>query len=166
MARSKTPLLWLLFSAGGTVAALAAVAAGSPLVAAPALGLAVAAIALHRWEDHRAHGLAGRLRAAADGEAGREDTFRALVSELSLSCKLRWAAVLSWRAPEGTGEIELEWNAGARGPSETALTSWLVRDAEAASNVLVASANFAAASSASPRSSRTRPAVRCAKPTA
>jgi putative nucleotidyltransferase with HDIG domain len=127
-----------LLAAGSAVAALTAAAVGRTLWACASFALAVAAISLHRWEDHRARGLAARLRATADRGASREETFRELVSELSLSCRLRWAAVLSWRAPEGTGEIELEWNAGAHGPNETALTSWLVRDAEAASNVLVA----------------------------
>jgi putative nucleotidyltransferase with HDIG domain len=128
-----------LVGVGGMVAALTAVAAGRALLAGASLALAAVAIAVDRWEEHRARELLATLRAVANRNSGHpEETFRGLISELSLSCRLRWAAVLSWQAPEGIGEIELEWNAGGDGPSETALTSWLVRDAEAAANVLIA----------------------------
>jgi hypothetical protein len=118
--------------------ALGSFAAGIAVLALPAIALAVAAVALQRLTEIRARKLAGRLRVVLKASLTREESFRGLISELSLGCRLRWAGVLAWRVREGAGEIDLEWSAGANRPGLTSITSWLVREAEAATDILLA----------------------------
>jgi hypothetical protein len=58
--------------------------------------------------------------------------------ELGRSCRLRWAGVVSWWERSCTGLLELEWNGGAERPSETALTSWLIRESDSIAELIEA----------------------------
>ena len=122
----------------GAIAALLAVAAALPLLAVPAGALAFAGFALQRLDDLRARRLAGSIRGRTGRGVPREELFRELAEEIAAHCRLRWAAFVSWRERELSATIELEWGAGETKPTATALTSWFVRDAEAASDLLVA----------------------------
>jgi putative nucleotidyltransferase with HDIG domain len=134
----KIAVRWEHVAASAVVVALGSFAAGIAVLALPAIALAVAAVALQRLTEIRARKLAGRLRVVLKASLTREESFRGLISELSLECRLRWAGVLAWRVREGAGEIDLEWSAGANRPGLTSITSWLVREAEAATDILLA----------------------------
>ncbi len=125
-------------AAVGAIGALLALAAGVPLLAVPAGALALAGFVLQRVEDLRTRRLAASIRGRMVPGAAREALFRELAEEISAHCPLRWAAFVSWRERELSATIELEWGAGETGPTATALTSWFVRDAEAAGDLLVA----------------------------
>ena len=113
----------------GIVGGLIAVAFGSLPTAAVAFGLGLAALAWSLVEDARAARLAASLRSIL--EAGdSSDRFDGLVERIAALGELRWAGLVTWRESELAGSLEREWNT-ARGPNESALTSWLIREAEA-----------------------------------
>jgi hypothetical protein len=53
--------------------------------------------------------------------------------------EVRWAGLVGWQEEELFGWIELERRLTSERPREAALTSWLIRDAEAGEGVLRAS---------------------------
>jgi putative nucleotidyltransferase with HDIG domain len=121
----------------GTVGALVAVGLGSAVLA-----LALAASATLALAGHVRAGLRGRKLAAALADAALdaedcEDAFRAVVGRLAADTELRWAGIVSWREQALDGTLEREWTAVSTGPSEAALKSWLMRDADAAADLLV-----------------------------
>jgi len=59
------------------------------------------------------------------------------VSALAYTSPLRWAALVSWRENELDGSVAAEWGSRAEAPTDTALTSWLVRETESADNLVV-----------------------------
>ncbi|MGH3033253.1 MAG: HD-GYP domain-containing protein, partial [Gaiellaceae bacterium] len=127
-----------LLGAGGVAASLLAVGAGHPSLALPGLAVALAGVGLHAWTRLRARRLLAGLRRAAEAEVPA-DVLTGLVGELSRACPLRWAGVVRWRERECVGVLELECGDGTTlGPSQEGLTSWLVREAEAATGPLVA----------------------------
>jgi putative nucleotidyltransferase with HDIG domain len=123
--------------AGGVVVALAAVGFGVPLAAAPALAFAAIGFALNRRDDRQARRLAARLRGALGDTRPREETFVAVAAELSRACELRWAGLLSWKERECSGRLELQWSSAGHAPGETAVTSWIVREAESTSGLIM-----------------------------
>jgi putative nucleotidyltransferase with HDIG domain len=125
-------------AAGGVIAALVALGAGFPLLAVPAVLLAAAGLALLRVSDHRKRRLIRGLTAVLDGERPRDATFSQLAAVIAGACDLRWAGLVGWRERDCTGSIELEWQGGSIAPSETSLTSWLLREAETADGLPVA----------------------------
>ncbi len=122
----------------GVIGALVAISAGFPLLAVPAVLLAAAGLALLRVSDYRKRRLVRGLTAVLDGERGRDATFSQLAAVIAGACDLRWAGLVGWRERECTGSIELEWQGGSTAPSETSLTSWLLREAETADGLPVA----------------------------
>jgi HD domain len=127
-----------LVVAVGIVTALGAVGVGLPALAVPALAASAAGFGLARFHARRSARLAEQLHAVCKAPGRREDAFRRLVTELASADDVRWVGLLSWWERDCSGLLELQWSGGAQGPSETALTSWLIREAEAASEPVVA----------------------------
>jgi len=122
---------------GATVAGLAAV--GLHLFEV-AVGAGVVGTAMLAWKyvrRRRARGFEAELREQLADSAPRNVHFNAVVSLLARHADLRWAGLLDWRESDMTGSIVLERSI-AEGPTEVALTSWLLREAEAGGSLLVA----------------------------
>jgi HD-GYP domain-containing protein (c-di-GMP phosphodiesterase class II) len=110
---------------------------GHPRLGALGLALAVAGVAWTRLEVFRAGRLAGGLGASLHGSSA-ETVFTGLVGALAYASPLRWAALVSWRDAELDGSVDAEWGDRSAAPSDTALTSWLVRETEATELLVVA----------------------------
>lgn len=102
------------------------------------LALAAGGVVWTRVEIFRAGRLARALGSALDAHSA-ETVFSGLVGALAYASPLRWAALVSWRESELDGAIGAEWGDRTDAPSDTALTSWLVRETEAADGLVVAS---------------------------
>jgi HD-GYP domain-containing protein (c-di-GMP phosphodiesterase class II) len=121
------------------VAVLALGAVGFHLGAA-AVGAIASAVAMLIWRHVRrlrARRLAAAIREQLAVPAPRNVHFDALVAQLARRADLLWAGLLEWRESDLTGGVVLERNI-AEGPSELALTSWLIREAEAEDTLLLA----------------------------
>lgn len=127
-----------LAAAGGAAGAFVAIGTGRYLLALPAFALAVACATVDRLETRRAVRLGKRLAGLASRPGPTADIFAAVVGGLSATCDVRWAGLLAWRETESAGSLELEWEGEAQPPSEEALESWLMREAEAAHGPFVA----------------------------
>lgn len=120
------------------VAGLIAVAATAWLAAEGALALAVGAFALHGIDRRRGNRLARELTLLARRAPGPEKTFAAVAERLAEAFEVRWAGLVSWEERKLEGALELEWSSGAwAAPGEMALTSWLVREADGADELLL-----------------------------
>jgi len=127
---------WIV--AAPLIAALMAIGAGLAPLAIPAVAGAAAALVIDRREAYRARRLAANIRQMLGEGLPPNAVFIALVAKLSLACELRWAGLVSWREREYDASLEIEWRGGGQSPTPTALTSWLVREAESTSGPLVA----------------------------
>jgi HD-GYP domain-containing protein (c-di-GMP phosphodiesterase class II) len=116
-----------LLAAGSFVAALVLLALSAPTPSAAAAALGSAVLARRSFDVVCARALAARLR---DVVATSNEPFDDLAGEVARLGSLRWVGVLTWREAELAGSYASEWNAG-QGPSETTLSSWLIREAEA-----------------------------------
>lgn len=121
------------------------IAAGLFLAGIHQLPLAVAAFAFcagslawRRVQIVRGLRLATELQQALAAGSSTADVFNEVASRLAYACQLRWAALVSWSAADLAGKVEVDWGSPAKAPSETALESWLMRETEAAADVLVA----------------------------
>lgn len=120
-------------------AGLLAFGLGSPLLGALGILVAAGGVAWGRVELFRAGRLSGALRRALPRESdAAEAVFSDVASKLAYSSPLRWAALVSWNEPELDGGLTAEWGSRAEAPTETALTSWLVRETESAKSLVVA----------------------------
>ena len=136
--RRSFQLPWEWVAAGALVVALLAVAAGLVAVAVPAVFVALAGLVADRLDDYRAHRLAANVRQMLAEGLPANAVFIALVSKLSLTCDLRWAGLFNWGGHDYQTELALEWRGGAPAPPLSALTSWLVREADSSTELLVA----------------------------
>jgi len=68
----------------------------------------------------------------------REAAFDALARRLAAVGEVRWLGLVGWHEEELFGWVELERRLTSERPREAALTSWLLRDAEAGERVLCA----------------------------
>jgi putative nucleotidyltransferase with HDIG domain len=127
-----------LVVAGGIIVALFAVGAGVPLLGIPAVVAAAGGAIASQMRMRRGAQLAGRLQSILAAEGKRQELFTQIATEVSKTCRLRWAGIVSWWEQGCTGALELEWNGGGERPSESTLTSWLLRDSESAAVVLTA----------------------------
>jgi hypothetical protein len=112
------------------VASLLAVWLGHSLVAAGALAVAAAVVAWQQARRLQARWTAASLRAVLAGAEGRDASFAGVVGRLAAITDLSWAGLLSWREEELDGTIELAQPLSGSGPSEAAVTSWLIREAD------------------------------------
>jgi HD domain-containing protein len=120
----------------GIVGALVVIALAPPLFTLVPLALAASGIALAVAERGRARRLISHLRVILAAPVSREAIFGALVSRVAELGELRWAGLVGWQEDELFGWIELEQRLTSERPREAALTSWLIRDAEAGGRVL------------------------------
>jgi putative nucleotidyltransferase with HDIG domain len=122
---------------GGIVACLMGAGFAKALPAALGGAIALVGLAARGYTNLRTRRLVSSLRLGLVVDAaGREPIFHGVVGRLATSSTLRWAALVGWHQDELAGSVELEWRGDSHGPSETALTSWLIRDAEARSDLL------------------------------
>ena len=119
----------------GVVAALVAVAFGENWLAVAALVVAAVGAVLGLAARARAERLAASLRAALHADS-RDGVFDSVVNRIRRVWPLEWAALLTW-ADDGLGG-RIERHHGPA-PDETALVSWLVREAESGAGPIVAS---------------------------
>jgi hypothetical protein len=125
------PVLCVASLVGG----LGAVAAGS-VPAAAAFGAVAAAVALAIGvERSRARALTESLRRALTADSSEASPLDAFVQRLAEVADVRWAGLVALDAL-GSTSVEREWG-GPKRPTETALVSWLTREAEAAQSLLL-----------------------------
>jgi HD-GYP domain-containing protein (c-di-GMP phosphodiesterase class II) len=148
--RSKTPAvgrrrLGVSVSVGSDALTIGAGAFGLVAfgIGVPALGLVGLTLAganalVRRYDAFRARRLAGSLRSVLASPAPAATLFNEIASRLSYASDLRWAGLVHWEERHLRGRVELQWGSRAETPSETALTSWLIREVES-SGPLVAS---------------------------
>ena len=118
--------------AGALVVAVAAVGAGWYAVAAAGLAVVLAGDVLQRIDDRRARRLASVLETAARGEM----PFAAVIAAVAAVAPVRWAGLLAWDERGLEGEIVRDWGQRDEAPSEAAVTSWIVRDADVGEELL------------------------------
>jgi len=78
-----------------------------------------------------------RLVRALVDVAGEPDAFEAAMQVFATDADLVWGGLVAWREEELTGRLAAGWNRVMPGPSETALTSWLIRDVDQPRSLLV-----------------------------
>ena len=122
---------------GAVIGALGAFGLGAPLLAPPILALGLAALAADQLERFRARRLAALVRAALAPSRSPRSAFAAICGGLTGACPLGWAGLVAWHEHECRGSLETSFGSTG-GPGETALTSWLLREAEATDRVIVA----------------------------
>lgn len=123
----------------GVAGALVVVAFAPPLFGLIPLALTAAGVALVVSERARARRLLSNIRVILSAPVTREASFEVLTRRLSEVAEVRWAGLVGWQEEELFGWIELERRLTSERPRESALTSWLIRDAEAGEGVLRAS---------------------------
>ena len=98
-------------------------------------GIAVAAVGLAATLVERARGrkLMRSLQAPDSGESALED----LVSRLSPRSHVRWGGLVRWREKELEGRTIREIGDVLARPRDTALQSWLIREADARMELLI-----------------------------
>jgi len=121
-----------LIALAGVIAALAGVGLGQLLLVAAGIAVAVTGFALQVWMRLRANRLARSL-ASALAAGDRPRVFEALEQLLQQKTRSDWAALVQWHEDGLGGDIEF---ARGNGPSEIALMSWLVREAESRDDFL------------------------------
>ncbi len=107
-------------------------------LAAAAFGVFAVSLAWRRVQTMRGLRLAGELQDALGAGGSTADVFNDLVTRLAYASQLRWAGLVSWSPADLAGRVELGWGSLAKAPSEAALESWLMRETEAAEDMLVA----------------------------
>jgi HD-GYP domain-containing protein (c-di-GMP phosphodiesterase class II) len=114
---------------GLIVALLGAGLGRAPVIAAGA-AIAAVGLGLRLLGRVRAERLVAQLRAAVDAPGTRGEVFERLAERLERAAGSGWAALLSWQEHGLGGVVELVRGTG--GPSNPALTSWLVREVQTA----------------------------------
>lgn len=118
--------------------AVLALGAGYPQLAVPGFLVATLGLVLRRRDAIRAGRVTDDLFQALD-TTDRAESFNRLRRVLSSGLPLEWVAVLGWDDRELDGTIELSWSRGLDQPSELAITSWILREADGNPTVLTAS---------------------------
>jgi putative nucleotidyltransferase with HDIG domain len=124
-----------LLAAAGTVLALVGAGFHAGWLVAAGVATAASAFALRALARVRSERLTASLRSALHGRTDRAETFDALVDRVSRAWPVEWSAIVDWDEDGLGGSIV---RARGRGPAATALTSWLVREAESGSDLIVA----------------------------
>jgi putative nucleotidyltransferase with HDIG domain len=122
---------------GAAVTGLVAVGFHVDVAAAGAAALGAAMLVWFCMRRRRARHLESAVREALAVPAPRQVHFDSVVAQLARCADLRWAGLLDWHESELGGRIVLERGI-AGGPTELALTSWLIREAEAGGTFVVA----------------------------
>jgi putative nucleotidyltransferase with HDIG domain len=120
----------------GVALSLALVGLGLPL---PALGAALSAagvFVVHRRGRRRALLLAEALRGELRAAPTAATAFAELSQALGAVASVRWTAVVRWSERELAGAVAVASGAGDHALSDTALTSWFVREADTRGTLL------------------------------
>jgi HD-GYP domain-containing protein (c-di-GMP phosphodiesterase class II) len=126
-----------LIGLAGVIAALGGFGLDQLWLVGLGLAAAAAGFALQAWLRLRANRLARALAAAlAPGERSR--VFQELERLLRDTARSDWVALVQWQEDGLGGDVEI---ASGEGPSEIALMSWLVREAESRDDLLIAAAH-------------------------
>jgi HD-GYP domain-containing protein (c-di-GMP phosphodiesterase class II) len=120
----------------GIAGALVVVALAPPLFGLIPVVLSTIGVALVFTERARARRLLSNIRVILSAPVSRAASFDALTRRFSDVAEVRWAGLVGWQEEELFGWIELEHRLTSERPREAALTSWLIRDAEAGESVL------------------------------
>lgn len=107
---------------------------GHPEAVVGGVVLAGAAIAAQSIHTRRVRRLSESIVRPLGGSPA--DSFEALAGTLRETTRLAWAGLITWQERELTGAIVLASGDRGNAPGETALTSWLIQDAEAGTQVL------------------------------
>lgn len=126
-----------LVSLAGTVIALGGIGLGQVPVTVIGAAAAGAGLVLQWLVRARAEQLVGALRECAGGGDGRELVFDRLVERVCAPWRLTWASLVSIEELGLGGTVAL---ARGSGPPDGAIVSWLVREAESGSDLIVAPA--------------------------
>jgi HD-GYP domain-containing protein (c-di-GMP phosphodiesterase class II) len=124
---------------GGITGALLVLASAPPVYALIPAALAVAGLAARMIDRNQTRRLVSNLHVILAAPVARAAVFDALTRRLAETAELRWSALLGWQEDELFGWIELERRLTSERPRAAALTSWLIRDADAGERVLRAS---------------------------
>jgi putative nucleotidyltransferase with HDIG domain len=124
---------------GGVALALVGGGVGASWLLAFGLAVGATGLALRSVRLFRVRRLSRSLVRVLAGCADRNAAFDGVTALLARASDLTWSALVSWQEDRLGGSIEREWGSGA--PSETALMSWLVREAESGEELLRASAD-------------------------
>jgi putative nucleotidyltransferase with HDIG domain len=124
-----------LLAIAGVAEILAAVTFGRPAFAALGAAAAAAGLLLVRRRDRLARRLAETLDAALDAES-TSSRFSAFATPIARSAPAHWIGLVRWHQELLSGSLEKELSFGGGTPSEDALTSWLLRDAEDADGLV------------------------------
>ncbi|HUK95289.1 MAG TPA: HD domain-containing phosphohydrolase [Gaiellaceae bacterium] len=124
---------------GGIVGALVVLATAPPVFALIPASLAVAGIVVRMVDRGHTRRLVSNMRVILAAPVSRAAVFDAFTRKLAEIVELRWSALIGWQEDELFGWIELERRLTSERPRAAALTSWLIRDADAGERVLRAS---------------------------
>jgi HD-GYP domain-containing protein (c-di-GMP phosphodiesterase class II) len=125
-----------LLALGGVVLALAGLGFDQLVLTIAGGAVALAGLALRAVVQIRAGRAAAALHRALGPHDERTDVFERVVAAMSLAWHLKWAALIAWDE-DGLGG-SLEAVSGTDGPADSALMSWLVREAESGRDAMVA----------------------------
>ena len=123
-----------LLALGGIVLALVGLGFDQRWAAIVGGVVALGGLVLRALARARSERLTDSLRRAL-GAATRPELFDGLVDRLERAWSIRFACLVSWDEDGLGGSIELS---RGEGPAESALMSWLVREAESGADVIVA----------------------------
>jgi HD-GYP domain-containing protein (c-di-GMP phosphodiesterase class II) len=126
-------------SLAGILTALTATGFGRFEVAAAGAALAAGGLARHTIVARRGRVLAARLRAMLEPGLTRDLALDRVASALAGAGGLAWAGLVDWSTDTLDGMLVAEWGSRPARPGESALVSWLVREADAEPTMLVAS---------------------------
>jgi HD-GYP domain-containing protein (c-di-GMP phosphodiesterase class II) len=134
---SRLPRLpWELFAALALAVGFGLTGLGHPEGAVAGALVAAGAVIVHRRQLRRGERLARALRAALEETSSAAGSLRQLHERLSSTAPLRWSGVLDWQERQLSGSIVIASGPASESPEETALTSWLVREADASAELL------------------------------
>src|SRR6266511_652655 len=125
-----------LVALGGIVLALAGLGFDQAWLAEAGGGIAVLGLALRAVVRVRAERAAAAVQRALGAGDDRERVFLRLAETVARLWRHEWIGRVAWDEDGLGGAVET--SCGAPGPAPTALTSWLVREAESGSEAIVA----------------------------
>jgi HD-GYP domain-containing protein (c-di-GMP phosphodiesterase class II) len=124
-----------LLTVGGLVLALAGLGFEQTWLMVVGSVVGTTGLVLRARARLRAERLVEALRAAFSNAPDRDTVFWGALDRLARAWSLSWAALVAWDEDGLGGRVELE---RGQGPPETAVTSWLVREADSGADALVA----------------------------
>src|SRR5262249_6045038 len=125
-----------LLALGGVVLGLAGLGFDETWLTATGAVVALVGLGLRAIVQVRAGRTAAALHRALGSHGERTHVFHGVVAAMSPAWHQTWAGLVTWDEDGLGGSVDAE--AGMRGPAAAALTGWLVREAEAGRDAIVA----------------------------